>query len=181
MRFHFNVNLSERDYYDYNYFVALKSPYAQKHELKTRLVFSLIFISLAVLDVLFGDFLEAPIKSSIYYATYLIVFNALLRPFYCLIIKSAVKSAKKQSKPLYSPVSELEFFDDYFVDSTSDTKSEFKYSSVDRVSVIKGKAIYLHFNSMQSILVPDFCFTSAEQYKDFLEFIKTKCDNIDVY
>ena len=81
----------------------------------------------------------------------------------------------------YSPVSEMEFYDESFIEITPDNKSEQKYSAVERVSVIADKVIYIHTNNVMSYILPLCCFESKEQYKDFLDFITTKCSNIDTY
>ena len=51
MNYKFDVNLTDKDYTDFNIFWMLKSPYGKKQMLKSRLILSVIFI-LAVLYVL---------------------------------------------------------------------------------------------------------------------------------
>ena len=81
----------------------------------------------------------------------------------------------------YSPVSDMEFYDESFIETTPENKTEQKYSAIERISVITDKVIYIHINTVMAYILPIYCFESKEQYAEFLEFIKTKCKNIDVY
>ena len=81
----------------------------------------------------------------------------------------------------YSPISEIEFNDESFIEITADNKTEQKYSAVERVSVLSDKVIYIHINNVMSYILPSSCFESKEQYNNFLDFMRSKCANIDVY
>ena len=81
----------------------------------------------------------------------------------------------------YSPVSEMEFYDESFIEITPDNKTEQKYSAIERVSVITDKVVYIHVNNVMSYILPLSCFESKEQYNNFLDFVRSKCANIDVY
>ena len=97
------------------------------------------------------------------------------------ILKSNIKSLKAKGKMGYSPVSEIEFYDESFVEITPDNKTEQKYSAIERVSVITDKVVYIHVNNVMSYILPLSCFESKEQYNNFLDFVRSKCANIDVY
>ncbi|MBQ9749646.1 MAG: YcxB family protein, partial [Clostridia bacterium] len=79
------------------------------------------------------------------------------------------------------PVSAIEFYENGFTETTPDNKTEQKYSSVERISVINNKVIYIHVNNIMSYILPFSCFDSKEQYTAFFQFIKTKCSKIDMY
>ena len=81
----------------------------------------------------------------------------------------------------YYPVSEMEFYDESFMEITPDNKTEQKYSAIERVSVITDKVVYIHVNNVMSYILPLSCFESKEQYNNFLDFVRSKCTNIDVY
>ena len=81
----------------------------------------------------------------------------------------------------YSPASEIEFYDESFVEITPDNKTEQKYSAIERVSVITDNVVYIHVNNVMSYILPLSCFESREQYNNFLDFVRSKCTNIDVY
>ena len=81
----------------------------------------------------------------------------------------------------YSPESIMEFYEDRLVETTSDNKTELKYSAVERISIVDHKMIYIHVNNVMSYILPISSFESREQYDRFLGFIRTKCANIDIY
>ncbi|MBR7133531.1 MAG: YcxB family protein [Clostridia bacterium] len=114
-------------------------------------------------------------------AILLIIFELLLSPFSVVFFKIYLKSLKKKGKMGYSPSSVIEFYEDVFVETTPDNKTEQKYSAIERVSIVDNKVIYIHVNNIMSYLLPFSCFESKEQYNEFFEFIKTKCSNIDIY
>jgi hypothetical protein len=92
-----------------------------------------------------------------------------------------LKSLKKSGKMGYSPKAAIEFYDDFFLEITPENKTEQKYSVLERVSVIGGKAIYLHVNNVMAYLLPIACFASEEELNAFLEFLRGKCTQFDYY
>ena len=81
----------------------------------------------------------------------------------------------------YSPSSVIEFYEDSFVETTPDNKTEQRYASIERISIVDNKMIYIHVNNIMAYILPLSCFETKEQYDEFFEFIKTKCFNIDIY
>ena len=67
------------------------------------------------------------------------------------------------------------------VEITPDNKTETNYSAVERISIVDNKMIYIHVNNVMAYILPISCFESTEQYNSFMDFIKTKCSDIDVY
>jgi len=181
MYFKFNVNLTDKDYLDYNTFWMIKSPYGKKQMLRIRL-----WIAVCIAIVSFGFLLNRNFSVSAWigvipFFILLGIFQLLLNPFMVWILKDQVKSLRKKGKLGYSPNSEMEFFDDTFTETTSQTKSEQNYSSIERISVIQDRMIYIHVNTAMSYLLPASCFDYKEQYDAFLNLIKTKCPNVDIY
>ena len=72
----------------------------------------------------------------------------------------------------YSPSSVIDFYEDRFIETTAENKTEQLYSSVERISVIENRIIYL---------IPVASFESTSQYDEFLDFMKTKCSTIHIY
>ena len=95
-------------------------------------------------------------------------------------LKQTLKSQKKTGKAGYSPNSQIEFYDDYFTETTSDGKTENKYSAVERISILD-EYVYIHINSLMAYILPQSAFSSDEQYNDFLSFITSKCSVVDKY
>lgn len=181
MKFRFNVNINDQDYLDYNKFWMLRSHYGKMQMTTFRIIFAVI-IGIYILILLYGgNFTFDSFVGIIPTAILLIIFELLLSPLFVLFIKCTLKSLKKKGKMGYSPSSVIEFYEDAFIETTPDNKTEQKYSSVERVSVVKNKVFYIHVNNIMSYILPISCFESSEQCDEFFEFIKTKCSNIDIY
>ena len=73
------------------------------------------------------------------------------------------------------------YYEDVFIETTPDNRTEQKYSAIERISVVDNKVVYIHVNNIMSYILPFSCFESNEQYNEFFKFIKTKCSNIDIY
>ena len=86
-----------------------------------------------------------------------------------------------KGKGAYSPEARLEFFEEGFEEITPERKTESKYSAIERVSVVSGKTVYIHIKSVEAVILPLGSFASDEEYESFLEFIKSKCQVVDVY
>ena len=181
MHFKFHINLNDEDYLNYNIFWMIKSPYGKKQMTKFRISIAILFAVVSFLSLFGGGFSVTAWIGIIPYAILLVLFELLLNPFFVWMVKSNIKSLKSKGKMGYSSVSEMEFYDESFIEITPDNKSEQKYSMVERVSVIEDKVIYIHVNNVMSYILPLSCFDSKEQYNAFLDFIRTKCANIELY
>ncbi len=181
MKFQFNVNTNDQDYLDYNKFLMLRSHYGKKQMTTFRVVFAVI-IGVYILISLYGsNFTFDSFIGIIPMAILLIIFELLFSPLFVLFLRSHLKSLKKKGKMGYSPSSVIEFYEDIFVETTPDNKTEQKYLAIERVSIVDNKVVYIHVNNIMSYILPFSCFESKEQYNEFFEFIKTKCSNIDIY
>ena len=181
MLFHFNVNLNDQDYLDYNIFWMLRSPYGKKQLIKFRMLLTLIF-AVACFFVLFnGNFSQNSFWAIIPLLILFIVVQVLFNTFFIHALKGQLKSQKKTGKMGYSPSAKIEFHEETFVETTPNNKTEQKYTAVERISVIENKSIYIHVNTVMAYILPFSSFTSTAQYEEFLAFMKTKCENIDTY
>lgn len=181
MKFQLNINLTDRDYFDYNKFWMLRSHYGKKQMLITRIVIAAIFGGYFFITLFDGNVTFESLIAIISMAIVLVIFELLLSPLFVLFLKSHLKSLKKKGKMGYSPLSVIEFYENVFVETTPDNKTEQKYSVIERVSVVDNKVVYIHVNNVMAYMLPFSCFESIEQYNEFYEFIKTKCSHIDIY
>lgn len=180
MLFQFNVTLNDDDYLAYNRFHMIRSPYGAKTLRNFRIVLAAIVVLFMIATVSQTGFpyaLIAIIPSLIV----LTVMELLLPTFLVSSVKSQLKKLKKAGKPAYSPSAVIEFYEDSFVETTDGNRSELKYSTVERISVVDGKYIYIHVNSIMSYIVPVALLDTAEKYDSFMEFLASKCDKIDEY
>lgn len=178
MKFQFNIDLTDKDYTDFNVFWQTRSRYGKKMLLILRIFLLLLcFVTTlsAVLDMGFSA------ESVIPGILWVILIQLLVAPFFKLTAKIYIKILIKNGKPPYSPHSVLTFYEDSFTEETEDIKTEVKYSGIDRISIVENKLIMIHTNSVQAYLLPAICFGSDIKYNLFKDFIKTKCAAVDTY
>lgn len=181
MKFRFNVNLSDQDYLDYNVFWAIKSPYGKKQILTLRVIIAALFAVIILLSLYGGSFSVGSFLGVIAYVIAFILVQVFLTRFFGWILKREIKKLKKNGKMGYSPLSVIEFFDNSFIETAEFNKTEQSYTAIERISIVDNKMIFIHINNVMSYILPLSCFESEEQYRSFLDFIKTKCANIDIY
>lgn len=181
MLYRFEIKLNDEDYLKYNKFWMFRSPYGKKQIISMRLSLVAIALICAFISLFGGGFSLEAFLGIIPILLVLILVQLLLKPSFGWTLKSQIKHLKKQGKPGYSAEAVLEFFEDSFTETTPDNKTENKYSAVERISLVDGEMIYLHVNNLLAYILPVKCFESREQFESFLEFIKQKCGNVEVY
>ena len=179
MKFVFNVNMTDKDYLDYNVFWMTRSPYGKRQLLGLR-IFLLIAALIPIgISFLHSGFSVESVLGIIPIAVVLILAQLLLAPLFKLLLKGQIKALKKRGKMGYSPESVMEFSDDGFCEITPTARTEQKYDAIERVSVIEDGAIYVHVNNVMAYVLTSESL--GDRRDDFLEFIKTKCDTVDAY
>ena len=178
MEFQFNIDLTDKDYIDFNIFWQTKSRYGKKMLIIFRIIL-LVLLSLPTLSAICDIGFSA--ESIISGILLIIIPQLILMPFLKLAAKIQIKALIKNGKPPYSPHSVLTFYEDSFTEETEDIKTEVKYSGIDRISIVENKLIMIHTNSVQAYLLPAICFGSDIKYNLFKDFIKTKCAAVDTY
>ena len=173
MLYGFDVSITERDYFEFNKFHILKSPYGKKYKTTVNLAigaFSLAAIFLVILTL--GFSIEAIIA-----AVPIILFCVILMISYPYIVVGVLKLgelfAKNKPSKSYASWSRIEFFDDFFSEQTDVGRTETKYFAVECISVTD-TAIYLHLNSATACILPSVLFASCEELDNFIDFLKTK-------
>jgi len=180
VKFSFNVNLSDSDYFEYNKFWLIRSPYGKKQITLIRVLVSLITAVLFFISLFGGGFTLDALMGTIPLLIFLLLFQVFLNTFVALLIKLQMKLLKKKGKMGYSPSSVIEFYEDCFVETTPENKTEQKYSAVERISIV-GNKMYIHVNNVMCYILPFTCFETKGNFEDFLSFIKTKCNKTQLY
>ncbi len=182
MKFQFNVNLSEQDYLDFNLFLNLKSYYG-KGQMKTiRILLAIMCVFMIGVFLILGGFSGIARVLFLVLGIIVLVFSQLfLEKTFARALKKQMRNLKKRGKMAYSPESVLEFYEDVLVETTPENRNEQKYSSIERISIVDNKVIYIHISNLAAYLLPVSCFESKEQFDGFLYFIKTKCETFDTY
>ena len=181
MKFQFNIKVNDQDYLDYNIFWRSRSHYGKKQMMIFRIFFVVLFAVSIAVSLSSDGFSKESFLGVIPSLLVLILVQVFLTRFFSWMLKGHIKSLKKSGKMGYSPESVMEFYEDSFVETTPENKTEQKYSAVERISVVDNKIIYIHVNNIMAYILPLSCFETKEQYESFLDFMKTKCANIDVY
>ena len=181
MNFKINVYLTDKDYMDYNVFWMTKSAYGKKQMVGYRIFIAVFIAALCALSLAYREDGVSAFVPIVAYLAVLVLFQIFLVPILVGGVKGTFNLLKKQGKMGYSPNSEMEFFEDCFVEITPEAKTEQKYLAIERISVIGEKVVYVHVNNVAAYILPNSCFASTEQYDEFMRFIRTKCQNVDVY
>lgn len=181
MKFQFAANINDQDYINFNDFCMVKSYYGKKQMKSIRILFIALFVALWLFSLFSGDFTKESFFGIIPSAILCVLVQVFLPKIFMGLNKMHIKNLKRGGKMPYSPSSVMEFYDDYFVESTPENKTQQKYVAVERISVVEGKTIYIHINKLMAYILPISCFNSKEQFESFVEFTKTKCENVDIY
>lgn len=181
MLYKFNIKMTDEDYLEFNKFWMLKSHYGKKQILSLRLIILVILLVFCLISLYGGNFSTEAFIGIIPTIMLLVLFQLCIKPFFAIAFKSTIKNMKKSGKMPYSANSVIEFYEDKFIEITDENEIKQKYSSIERVSIISGKFIYIHINNVMAHTLPWCCFDSDKQREDFVEFIKVKCNNIDIY
>ena len=181
MNFQFNVKTNDQDYLDYNMFWILRSPYGKKQTRLYRIAFTVFICACMIICLLLGDFTAEAFIGIIPLAILLVLAQVLLPKFALWAMKGQIKMMKKSGKMGYSPESLIVFSEETFSEITPENKIEQKYSVIEHISVVDNKTMYIHVNNIMAYILPLSCFESLEQYNSFMEFIKTKCNQINFY
>ena len=181
VKFQFKVNLTDKDYLDFNVFCQTKSRYGKKTMLKVRILLSAITLIPIFISLLGGNFSLTDLKNSIPPLVFVVLIQLILTPLFKLILKLYVKTLSRTGKQLYPTFSVITFYEDSFTEETAEYKTETKYSGIERISVLVGKTIIIHINAVKAYILPAVSFNSVSQYNEFLDFIKTKCAAVDTY
>ena len=181
MLFRFNIKQTDEDYLEFKKFWMLRSHYGKKQITTFRISIAVIIGVVILLSLFGGGFSLDAFWGVIPYIILLALFEIGVVPFFTIFLKLTVKNLKKSGKMGYSPKSVMEFYDDEFTEATDENETRQKYSAIERVSIVTGKNIYIHINNLMAYILPWYCFDSNDQRDSFIQFIRTKCENVDVY
>ena len=179
--FRFDTTITEERYTEFNLFHNEKSKYGRKiiGWYRTALVMLLVIMSiLVVVRNLEAGWSVLVSLIPIFFVCGL--FFVLIKPFIRLGNKLTIKMASKIGKNLYSPVSTMEFFEEYVVETTPEIETKTSYTALDCAYFVRGEVVYIYINIQQALILPRASFESQEQWDSFFEFIKVKIKDITV-
>ena len=117
----------------------------------------------------------------VFILTALTVFEILVPRYHTYCIRRQVKRIIKKGKLPYSKSSQMDFYDEFFIETDDSSKTEQKYSSIEKISFSEeSKTLYLHIDKLRAYIIPGTSFDSPENMVEFIKFIKTKCSSAHV-
>lgn len=179
--YRFQVHLTDQDYYDFNAFFMIRSPYGKKQVKMMRITLIAIIALFVLIALVVGGFSVSAFAGIIPLLLILLLAQIFLTKYLKISVKGQLANLKKSGKPGYSPEAVLEFFEDRIVETTPNSRTEQGYFAIERVSIVDHKVIYFHENTVRAYLLPLSAFDSQEQYNRFLGFIQTKCAHVTEY
>ena len=181
MKYQFNLKVTEKDYIDFNTFWMFRAPYGKKQILTYRIVIAAILAVFALVSLFGGGFSKEAFIGIIPTILILVVFQLIFKPMFSATLKGQIKKMKKAGKPGYSESAVMEFYDDNFVETTPENRTEVKYSAIEKVSVVDDTVIYIHVNNVMAYILTFTSFESINQREEFLDFLKEKGATVDIY
>ena len=98
MEFRFDVNLTEKDFLDFNMFHAMKSPYGKKGIKAFRISISGLLLLIAATVMFVSDFSSF----SLIYAAIMVVVTAILQFFIPRFFFSSIKNSIKRMHKVFA-------------------------------------------------------------------------------
>ena len=181
MRFCFNVRLTDEDYLLFNEFAAKHSPITKKTALMSKILVAVIFI-IGAADIFISQGVNpVSVAAALVFVVLFIILALAFDKINGIIIKLQVRAILKKDKKPYSPESVLEFYDDLFREIAPDNKSEMNYTAIDKISVIRGRYIFIFIDSVRGYLLPFTCFDNGAEEKEFIAFLSGICNKTEFF
>ena len=174
MLYKFEIEMTDNDYYECNKYHLTDSPDVKKSMILGKLIIPAIFL----MDIIYNiiqcfDWFSLTFYL-VFYGVISVIWFLTYKPFTLLFFKMQMKFMKKCGKMPYDKHSEMEFYDNYFVEKTENTKEEIQYNAIFKVRVNEPKAIYIYKNVVTAYIVPFSSFNSDDERNKFINFISEK-------
>ena len=181
MLYRFGVNLTDDEYYKFNVFMQTRSEMGKKNVWLTRIVFTVAAVIFALVLFSTGTLGVMSIPFLIQVAIVILIFQIKYIAIVKYFIRKAIESYKEQGKFIYSPESVIEFDEDKLYEITDESKIEQMLSNMEFVSICEyDKVIYISRNAAMTFVMPYRVFENDEQREEFIEFLRRKCNKVEV-
>lgn len=174
MLYNLECKLSEKDYFEFNKYHMSDSDDMKKLNLIVKLCLPAVFLIELIYFIIRGDDIYSLVIALISYVVAFVAFIAILKPVSLWLTKLHIRFMKKNGKLPYSDLSIMEFYDDYFVEKTANTKTELQYDAIYKVRVNEPKAVYIYQNAVLGYVIPFEAFASDDERNKFIDFICEK-------
>lgn len=174
MLYRLECRITDKDYYEFNKYHTTDSPDVKKIGLIGKLCVPVMFLIIFIHYIIRGDDWHFLSFALTLFTIVSVIWFFAFNPFSLLFIKLHIRFMKKNGKLPYSDYATLEFFDDYFTETTESTKTEVKYDAVLKVRINEPKAIYIYQNAVLAYIIPFDAFDSSAERDKFIDFIRQK-------
>ncbi len=181
MYFKFNYTMNDDDYVDFDVFIQTNTEEGKLRTKKTMINTALTCITLCFLFYLMMKSLEFLAVLFVVYLIWFIVKFSCKKQNAVRNTKRAMKFHEKTGKKLYAPSAVMEFTDESFIETTDGIRTEVLYSVVKKMSVLNGKFVLIDINRSEYFIVPFKSFSSNEECTAFIDFLRTKIQNVEFY
>lgn len=180
MKYKFDITLTEDDYLEFNKFVLLHTPRGKKTITKTRFLIGFIYL-VAIILLLLRDISPITLIGVGLLLVLLVISELTMGRRATRTFKKRINAMKKTGKLPYDPQTVVIFTNDSIVETTDSTKTERLYASIEGISIVRDKVIYIHTSQLSAYIMPKSCFSNSERYDNFVTFLKTINSNITIY
>lgn len=174
MIYRFECKTTDKDYYEFNKYHTTDSPDVKKSGMISKLYVPALLLIMFIYYIIRGDDWYTLSFAFILFSAVSIVWFFSLKPLLLFFLKLHIKFMKKNGKLPYSDLAILEFYDDYFLEQTENTKTEVQYNAVFKVRINEPKAIYIYQNAVLAYIIPFDVFGSNAERDEFIDFIHQK-------
>lgn len=181
MQYKLNVELTDKDYLEFNLFQSFKSAYGRKNIKKSRIIFLAAMAALAAIVIIFRGFSTAGLIYLGIIIVLTLVYMILFKRIMAASLVKQLKALKKSGKLPYDKNATLEFGEDSFTETTPTQHNERTYDSLEKICIYGEKYVFLFTSSMSAYILPVPQVKKQVSQKAFLDFLGTKCANIEQY
>lgn len=179
MHFSINVNCNDSEYLEFNRFVQFHTPSGRKANTPARIILALLPLLIGLYNCVESGFSAAGIISAVLMIPLSVLVVFTFEHYMWFFSKLHIKSLMKKNR-LYSPASHMEFYEDYFVDYSSDKQVKTAYSTVQSVYIVNSQVVYIFENAIQAFIVPVASFSSLAEWNGFISFLNAKTGNVNI-
>ncbi|MBQ1223071.1 MAG: YcxB family protein [Clostridia bacterium] len=181
MQYKLDVELTDKDYLEFNLFQTFKSAVGKKNIRKSRVIFLAAIAALALLVVVLRGFTTSGLIYLGLLAVLTVVYMILFKRIMAASLVKQLKALKKSGKLPFDPKSEIEFFDDKFIESAKTNRNERSYDSIEKICIYGDKYIYLFTSVASAYILPVPLVKKQVNYNAFVKFLSQKCSATEQY
>ena len=182
MQFEINMKITEQDYLEFNYFHLIESAQGKKALMKRRVLTAVLIALLSGLVLMLANWgVYGNVAYLAFVGVYTIIDMLLMKKSVKRNIRNSVNHMKKEGKLPFDEESKYEFFEDVYVETSRNSRTELKYEGIERVCVVKERFVLIYSNSATAHVLPFSQLCQQVDADTFLTFLSQKCGEMEYY